>query len=517
MNVTKIFGPPGTGKTTRLLAILEDELASGTDPRRIAYVTFSVAARLEAKTRVMKKFPLIPAEALHYFKTIHGICYAEIGMHKNNVMQLEDYLKFAKACPIEFSDSFTDNFDIDGMPFGWVTSPGNQIMNIRQVAAARRLDPFSDEVIRKDWPRDIKRKEVAHVLDLYAKYKSDESKFDFVDMLLMYEKSGDPLAIDVIIVDEAQDLSRLQWALVRKMAANAKRMYLAGDDDQSIYGFLGADPYGFFHHPCDKKINLTKTYRLRSNVWEYAKKIIERVKMREPKQVIPIDNGGDVNFWGLPADAVLDRVDLDDVMVIAPTNYDLASIKSRLDKAGIPVNYRGGCVTQTQEASRFYWYHRMRKGSEIPMRDAASILRVLGIEAHKAVAERARTQVNATVSPNEMVEFGAKIVRNRGMCEYLASKPVHVKANQTLYQIASKFGLEATIAKPKVTLSTYHASKGREAKQTILVTDCSPSAMDYAVRDPDYERRLAYVGVTRTKQALNVCSPLSETYMKAFR
>lgn len=517
MHVTKIYGPPGTGKTTRLMQVLDDELQAGTDPRKIAYVTFSVAARQEAKDRVLARFPHLQDDALRYFKTIHGICYAEIGMSRSNVMQMEDYLQFAKDCPVEFSDAFTDQIDIDGMPFGWVTSPGNQIMNIRQVAAARRMDPFHPDIIRMDWPRDIKRSEVAHVLDRFAKFKERISKFDFVDMLHMYEQLGDPLPIDVIIIDEGQDLSRLQWALVRKMSANAKRMYMAGDDDQSIYGFLGADPYGFFHHPCDTKINLSKTYRLRSNVWDSARKIIERVRIREPKTVIPRDHGGSVNWWGLPADAVLDRVDLDDVMVIGATNYQLAEMKARLDRAGIPVNYRGSCVTQSDEAKRFYWYNHLRKGNSLPIREAASILKVLGIETHKQLTERARLEPNSMVQPDDMIGWGVKVIPSRQMCDYLGNKPRHVKANQTLFQIASKFGLEATIAKPKVTLTTYHASKGREAKQTILITDCSPSAMDYASREPDYERRLAYVGLTRALETANICRPQSASYMKAFR
>jgi superfamily I DNA/RNA helicase len=517
MHVTKIYGPPGTGKTTRLLSILDDELKAGTPPHKIAYVTFSVAARHEAKQRVLDRFPHLNDDTLRYFKTIHGICYAEIGMHRSNVMQLDDYLDFARKCPVEFSDYYTDDMDIDGLPFGWTTSPGNQIMNIRQVAAARRLDPFHDDVVRFDWPKDLKRREVAHVLERFQSYKEGIGKFDFVDMLNMYEEHGDPLPIDVIIVDEAQDLSRLQWALVRKMAIGAKRMYLAGDDDQSIYAFLGADPYGFYHYACDTKVNLSRTYRLRSTIWNAASRIIDRVRMREPKNVIPRDHGGSVNHWGLSADAVLDRIPLDDVMVISSTNYQLAEMKSRLDKSGIPVNYRGSCVTQTAEARRFYAYHKLRRGDSIGIREAAGILKVLGIDKHKALLDQARLAPSTMLSPNEMTGFGLRLVPGRQMCEYLAGKPRHVKLNQDLFQIATKFGLEATVAEPKVTLTTYHGSKGREARSTILVTDCSPSAMEYADRNRDYERRVAYVGITRAKEEVHICRPQTDSYMRAFR
>jgi superfamily I DNA/RNA helicase len=100
------------------------------------------------------------------------------------------------------------------------------------------------------------------------------------------------------------------------------------------------------------------------------------------------------------------------------------------------------------------------------------------------------------------------------MCDYLANKPAHVRANNQLYSMATKFGLESVIEKPKVTLTTYHGAKGREAKKVILMTDCSPSAMEYAVKNPDYERRLAYVGVTRAKDELHICQNQTNSFMR---
>lgn len=192
-------------------------------------------------------------------------------------------------------------------------------------------------------------------------------------------------------------------------------------------------------------------------------------------------------------------------------------MKARLDKAGIPVNFRGTCITQTGEARRFHAYHALRKGQDIPIRDAANILKTLGLPQHKSLLDKARLAPHTRVTPSEMEAFGVKLLSDRRMCDYLANKPRHVHANRVLFQIASKFGLEATVAQPKVTLTTYHGSKGREANTTILITDCSPSAMEYAVRNLDYERRVAYVGLTRAKEEVNICRPQTDSYMRAFR
>jgi DNA helicase-2/ATP-dependent DNA helicase PcrA len=73
------------------------------------------------------------------------------------------------------------------------------------------------------------------------------------------------------------------------------------------------------------------------------------------------------------------------------------------------------------------------------------------------------------------------------------------------------------IEKPKVRLTTYHGSKGLEADRVILVTDCSKPAVDYADRNPDYERRLAYVGVTRAKEEVHISQPQTNDHMRAYR
>jgi superfamily I DNA/RNA helicase len=520
-HTVKVFGPPGTGKTYWMLNKLQDEIASGTDVRRIAYVTFSRAAREEAMGRAKLRMDSLDEASFQYFKTIHGICFSEINMSKAHVMGAADFLKFARYCPVEFSTNYTEEYSLDGYPLGWSNSPGNHIMNLRQVASARRTSPFDPDVIQDHWLPETRHNEVKHVLGLYQKFKEQEAKFDFVDMLEIYEQSGDPLPIDVMFVDEAQDLSRLQWALVHKMCARAKRLYIAGDDDQSIYGFLGADPFGFLDHPCEEKVFLRQSYRLRRVIWDYANRVISRVERREAKTV-DVTSGGALQRWGMRygPERVLAGLDLKsvrDVMIIGSTNYQLSRVRGDLEKWGIPVSYKGKSLTSGEDATRFYWYHKARKGADVPITAAVSLVRSLKLPPAKALADESRIQPNRTVSAGELGGMGVKFIANASSIDYLSGTARSRAINNALYSMAARNGLEALIEQPKVSLQTFHSCKGREADHTIIMTDSSPRAMEYDYRNPDYGQRLAYVGLTRARHQVNIIDHTTPHYMRGFK
>jgi len=508
--VIKLYGAPGTGKTTEMLRLLEEEIANGTPIRRIAFVTHTIAARDEARKRCVERIPSASTEDFKFFKTIHGICYLQIGLNRANVIQTDDYVEFGNYASIPFSRDFTCEVDEDGLPIGFNHSPGNEILAIRQLAEAWDLTPFHQDVMMR-WPGNVIPGLVEDVLDKYSQFKEENSKFDFVDMLNMYLSDAyKPLPIDVLFIDEAQDLSRKQWAVVHKFMGEAKRVYLAGDDDQSIYGFIGADPMGFYHHPCDKSQILPRTYRLPSKIWNYASDIIGQVAIRQDKTIDVKSEGGEVEYWNRNPSLI--EIDPEkETMIIARHHIQLTDIASLLAKRGTPFMHRGRTVVGTARARAVHAYFRAKEGENIPLRAAAELLKMIGEkELSKKFRDAARTTPDAVVEPGNIgLDFSLDWVG------YLSGSRYDIQQNENLRLILNQRGLEAIIHKPKVDLTTYHASKGREADHIILLTDCFRAAWDNAQRNPDDERRLAYVGATRAKERVTIVAPTTNLYMRA--
>jgi superfamily I DNA/RNA helicase len=76
----------------------------------------------------------------------------------------------------------------------------------------------------------------------YEQYKADKCLVDFFDCLIKYVREGVPLPCKVVMIDEAQDITTLQWRVIEKAFANAEKVYIAGDDKQAIFTYSGARP-----------------------------------------------------------------------------------------------------------------------------------------------------------------------------------------------------------------------------------------------------------------------------------
>ena len=88
---TIILGPPGTGKTTTLLNLVDDFMKAGVDPKRIGYFSFTRKAAHEAASRAAEKFNLDEKQDLIYFRTLHSLAFRMLGLNKERVMKKEDY------------------------------------------------------------------------------------------------------------------------------------------------------------------------------------------------------------------------------------------------------------------------------------------------------------------------------------------------------------------------------------------------------------------------------------------
>ena len=107
--IRKILGPPGTGKTTKLIGNKELKvpgyvstfLKLGTPLNRIGYFAFTRQAANEAKERMLKLYPQYGYRELENFRTLHSLAFWKLGMKKENVMQPEDYEKIGEGVGVE--------------------------------------------------------------------------------------------------------------------------------------------------------------------------------------------------------------------------------------------------------------------------------------------------------------------------------------------------------------------------------------------------------------------------------
>ena len=510
--IKKIFGGAGTGKTTWMLNQLEQELKE-IPIERIAFVTHTVAAKVEAKERVIKQLGTVTDKQLLFFKTIHGICYNQLSLRKENVMQPKDYVEFGDDIGIQFSTNFTSDTDIDGLPVGYNLSQGNEILAVRQYAAAN-MKLVSE--IPGEWPRWVSHKIMRRIIIGFKNFKQQHAKFDFVDMLEMYLESGEPLPIDVLFIDEAQDLSKLQWEVVHKFMEKAQRVYIAGDDDQSIYPFIGADPYGFLQHPYDETEILPITYRLHSNIWAFALSIISMVSRRQEKEITPRSTEGEIEYWNIDP-LYLDIEHPGTTMIIARHNNQLNEISKDLKKRGVSFTHRGKSITETKHSQAVHSYFIMRQGKNIGLRKAANLLDIIGNKTGaKSLRDRARENPGMLINGvdlQEQFEFDW----NLPWVTYIGNSTYDLQRNEIIRNILNNSGIDALANSPRIDLTTYHGSKGREADHVILFTDCYNKAWKSSQINPDGERRLSYVGVTRAREKLTIVLPQTDMYMRSLR
>ena len=131
-----IFGPPGCGKTYRLINVVRDALKNGTPPDRIGFVSFSRKAVEEARLRVAAELNLTE-EDTPWFRTLHSIGYQWLGMKDENMMTKYDFNKLGQELGLTF-DSNTATSMSDGL----ITSSfnkGNKYLEVIGRATMRKI------------------------------------------------------------------------------------------------------------------------------------------------------------------------------------------------------------------------------------------------------------------------------------------------------------------------------------------------------------------------------------------
>lgn len=496
--IIKYFGPPGTGKTTKLQSLVEMEMKAGVPLKRMAFLSFTTGAADVIRDRVKAT-----DDDLKWFRTIHSAAMALLGIGRESVMQGSDYLMLRSETGMDVkSDEFDDWDELKPIDF-------TPTKRAHDLALATQTDIF--DVIR-DMPQhpNLTGERVAYFEDAYASFKRNHHKFDFTDMLTGYLADPTPLPVDVVFLDETQDLSVLQWLVFHALVKGVQRVYMAGDDDQAIYGFIGGSEYGFLDHPADKEFVLSQSWRVPRAVGEQADAVIAKVGHRKEKSVQWMDKPGELQRWGLDAFTLPWRslmTDYKSIMVLTRHRKGARNFSDDLKAVGIPHDLNGDGIKAWKEAKIAEAFLKLQAGDKVTVRAALTMLNALEMPTDMLKGLKPRAMVTRALLPE--VDFKTDLVSMFG--GFTEKK---VKRYEAIRQLINQDGLESLAKTPTVRVSTMHAAKGAESDLVIIVPECN-SIVRRNILTPA-EIRLAYVAMTRVKQQGIILTPRTDNYITHF-
>ena len=492
---TIVLGPPGTGKTTTLLNKVDDYLKQ-TDPDKVGYFAFTQKAAYEARDRAIKKFNLTEDD-LPYFRTLHSLAFRKLGIKKDQVMQQRHYKDLGKK--LGFPVTYADYQEDQGSAF----NSDSEYLRIIQLAQLRNITP-EQQFDLHEHTQDLERSTLRIIDNELARYKKEYNLIDFNDMITEFTKSDKSPKFDVVFIDEAQDLSLMQWDMTRSIWNKTKDSFIAGDDDQAIYKWAGADVDSFIALK-GQYLPLTQSYRIPAKVHGVAMGIINRIRNRIDKTWQPKTVQG-----SLQRHYSTDTIDMSagEWLVLGRTKHLLKDIEESLYQRGLyyTSKYRRGTEKDLHEAATA-WEH-LRQGQLVNFKQIENMIKYIGPKNwHKKKIKGMAKESFYGID---------QLVRDYGLQVKTVWYEAFDDAGQTKVDYLRKMRKngEKLNEKPRIELSTIHGAKGGESQNVVLLTDLTQNTMKGYERDPDDENRLFYVGATRTKENLHIIEP--KKYEKGF-
>lgn len=312
----RIYGPPGTGKTTELIKIAKNAIQEGVNPENIGYFAFTNVAADEAKEKILEAIKNSEAK-FNNFSTLHSLTTRMGGTEGKQLCQKEHLQAF------DVNIGAREEWLRPGDPTSVVVRPIHPVLSEYSIMINKKLSEPSFSGKSLDDARSLLGKYFKTLLNenqileyaenyykSYEKFKVQNNLADFNDVVFSVAKDEFPEekipTFELLIIDEAQDLSALQWDVVKKLSRKAKETILAGDDDQAIMVSFGAAPKLFIDFPTSLPDQILKySYRIPKNIKAYVDKTIsfEKEVGRAKKEWF---ENPDAEFDGLVTTTILD-------------------------------------------------------------------------------------------------------------------------------------------------------------------------------------------------------------------
>lgn len=284
-----LLAVPGSGKTTVLVTRLGYMIyCKNIPPESILTVTYTVAATKDMSERFAVRFGEDMAKRLE-FRTINGICARIIQYYGRRIGKTPfELVKDEKATTGMLIRICQDH----GM--GYPTE--SDLKNVRTLITYIKNMMLNEEELQKlEEESDIR---IAGIYREYCRQMREQKLMDYDDQMLyaynILRKDPGVLAYfqnryPYICVDEAQDTSKIQHAIIALLAAGTGNLFMVGDEDQSIYGFRAAYPEALLSfekkHPGAKVLLMEENFRSNAKIVEAADKFIQKNTLRHEKHM----------------------------------------------------------------------------------------------------------------------------------------------------------------------------------------------------------------------------------------
>lgn len=284
-----LLAVPGSGKTTVLVTRLGYMIyCKNIPPESILTVTYTVAATKDMSERFAVRFGEDMAKRLE-FRTINGICARIIQYYGRRIGKTPfELVKDEKATTGMLIRICQDH----GM--GYPTE--SDLKNVRTLITYIKNMMLNEEELQKlEEESDIR---IAEIYREYCRQMREQKLMDYDDqMLYAYNILRKDLGVlayfqnryPYICVDEAQDTSKIQHAIIALLAAGTGNLFMVGDEDQSIYGFRAAYPEALLSfekkHPGAKVLLMEENFRSNAKIVEAADKFIQKNTLRHEKHM----------------------------------------------------------------------------------------------------------------------------------------------------------------------------------------------------------------------------------------
>ncbi len=488
----KIFGSPGTGKTTTLLKLLEEKISEGFKPEKIGFVSFTRRAVREARSRVIKKFNL-SEDDLEYFRTIHSLCYRTLNINSGQVFKGERVKEFSELARIEMSGVSEE--DNSGLAVG--SKKGDLLLFCDEVS---RSSERSLKEVWKELECDHTWEEQEYFSKVLINFKKSKNLLDFTDMLDVFIKEETIPQLDILFVDEAQDLTTKQWRVIEKLNQHCKFRYIAGDDDQAIYRWAGADVKKFLNIKGNVEV-LPISYRLPKTIHKLACDISHKISLRQVKKWTSREDQGSITDI-----SSIEDVDMSDGewLILARSGYQLFKAESYCKRMGwfYEKGYHEFKTNKFVIAIRS-WI-KLNRGETISFDELKKLYQCIrsktGIK--RGFKKLEGIDQNVEFSLQNLRDDVGLIAEGDWQEVIFGLDPEDILMFESLIKSGDIFKNKA-----RIRLSTIHGIKGGESDNVVVISDISYKTWKKFNIEPDDEHRVFYVAVTRAKKNLFLLQP----------